>query len=133
MHRIPALAVAFTLLCTSCEKPPDDPATRATGPTPEPAPAPAPGPGDAVTTDTGTATIHYACDDGSALGVRYVADQARVELPDGREVTLPKAQSASKGGDDAFVGEALALQRESNDIQLHRDDRPVLRCREAGT
>lgn len=125
MLRESILALAFTLSCASCEPPPSDPATRATLPTPEP--------GQVAPAMVDNGATRYTCDDGSTLGVRYVADQAQVELPDGRMVTLPKAQSASKGGGDAFVGEAMALQRDGDGIQLHRDEQPVSRCRSTGT
>lgn len=125
MLRESILALAFTLSCASCEPPPSDPATRATLPAPEPE--------QAAPATVAIGATRYTCDDGSALGVRYVADRAQVELPDGRTVTLPKAQSASKGGGEAFVGEALALQRDGDDIQLHRDEQPALHCRSTGT
>lgn len=137
MRCTPALALAFALLCTSCEQPPEDPATRATAAAAEPPPPGDAGnaadPGDAAAPSAANATIRYACDDGSALDVRYVADRAAVELPDGRTVSLPKAQSASTPGSEAFVGEALALQREGDGIELHRDEQPTLRCRATGT
>ena len=73
--------------------------------------------------------LDYICDDGSALRVEYVAETARVELSDGRVVALPKAQSASKGGGEVFVGEALSLQRDGGGIQLHQDEGKTLLCR----
>lgn len=132
MRRTHALALVLALSCASCEKPPAGPAARANGQPPEPSTAPLPaGAGDAARTDAGGRT-RYACDDGSALGVRYVADRVEVELPDGRTVSLPKAQSASTDDSEAFVGEALALQREGDGIELHRDEQPTLRCRATG-
>jgi hypothetical protein len=119
-----APAFAFALLCTSCGQPPDDPATRATGLTPEPTSAPFP-----ATADAGIASTRYACDDGSAVSVIWGNDKARVELPDGRMVSLPKAQSASKGGGEVFVGDTVSLQREGDDIQLFQGAGEAQQCR----
>ena len=126
MHRI-LLPFTLALICTACgQAPPADQARRATIPAPETThgvPA-AEKPGGARTDP-----IHYACEDGNTLRVTYIADQARVELPGGRLVALPKAQSASKGGGAVFVGEALSLQRSADRIQLYRDEGNPLACR----
>jgi hypothetical protein len=122
------LPPALMLACAACtQSPPPDPARRATIPAPDDATAAAP---HTAANDIGApASSRYDCDDGSAVRVEYVAETARVELPDGRVVALPKAQSASKGGGEVFVGETVSLQRDGNDIQLHRGDGKALACR----
>jgi hypothetical protein len=128
-HHILVLA-ALALSCVACtQSPPPDPARRAT----IPAPGEAPGATAAKTVDvTKPDTLRYTCDDGGALRIAYVAETARVELPGGRVVTLPKAQSASKGGGEVFVGEAMSLQRDGDAIQVHPGGGKSLLCRSSG-
>lgn len=125
-HRIVVLS-ALALACAACtQSPPPDPARRATIPAPEATP----GTTATRTVDVTTPdTLSYACDDGSALRIEYAAETARVELPDGRVVALPKAQSASKGGGEVFVGEAMSLQRNGDGIQMYQDEGKSLLCR----
>lgn len=122
MRRTP-LPLVLMLACAACtQAPPTDPARRAT--VPDAASTPAPG-----ASPESQAAIRYACDGGAAVEVAYGGDEARVTLPDGRLVALPKAQSASKGGGEAFVGEAVSLQRDGDAIELFRDEGKALRCR----
>jgi hypothetical protein len=124
MHRTPIL-LALALACTACtQSPPPDPARRATIPSPDAAPGTAGNMASVADPDR----HRYACDNGGTVYVEYVAETARVELPDGRVVALPKAQSASKGGGDVFVGEAMSLQRDGGGIQLHQDEGKPLLC-----
>jgi len=108
---LPAILIA-TLACSACGPAPEDPARRATVQSGQDATAAVsePAPGDDA--------VRYACGDGSTVAIDRQAEQARVELPDGRSVTLPKAQSASKGGGDVFVGETVSLQREGASAAL---------------
>ena len=125
----PAIAAAL-LACSACgpAEPPADPARRATMPatqTPDPAPpaaAPAPDPA------AGDTPVRYACSDASTISVTWGNDQARIELPDGSLATLPKAQSASKGGGEVFVGDTVSLQRDGDDIELFAGDGPSRQC-----
>ncbi|MDN5781240.1 MAG: MliC family protein [Luteimonas sp.] len=124
---IPAIAVIL-LACNACgpTPPPTDPARRATASaTDVPAAATSPA------TTGRDMPLRYACDDGSVVLVTYGNEQARVELPDGRAVSLPKAQSASKEGGEVFVGETVSLQRESDGLQLFQTGSKSLQCRSA--
>ena len=75
-------------------------------------------------------TVTYRCDDGTGtrLHVTYEAHAARVRIGKGVEATLPRAESASKGGGDVYVGETMSLMRDDAMVQLYRDAVP-LRCR----
>lgn len=42
-----------------------------------------------------TAPVHYDCEDGLRLQVRYASDSAQVSLPDGRVLTLRQQPSGS--------------------------------------
>lgn len=75
--------------------------------------------------------IAYRCDDGSGLTVTYGAHEATVGLGNGPRVTLPRAESASAGGGDVYVGEALSLQREGDSVQLHQDEGRKVVCKQA--
>ncbi len=134
MHRLRRRLVLLALAaaCAACGQtpPPADPARRASGPEPAQRPAPVAQAPARPGSDAGTrGTIRYACDDGSAVGIAYAGDEARVTLPDGRVVALPKAQSASRGGGEVFVGEAVSLQRDGDGIQLFQDEGKALHCR----
>ncbi|WP_407352469.1 hypothetical protein [Luteimonas sp. R10] len=72
--------------------------------------------------------VRYGCDDGSELRVSYAGGLADVTLPDGRTIALPRAESASQGGGDAYVGEALSLMVEGPNVQLHQDEGPTRNC-----
>src|SRR3546814_13966882 len=110
---IPAF-VAIALACSACgpSAPPSDPTPSATEPT-----AQTSDPSPSAATAHGT-PVTYACTDASPVSVAWGHDQARVEFADGRTISMPKAQSASKGGGDVFVGETVSLQRDGADIQL---------------
>ena len=124
----PAIATV-ALVCTACgpSAPPADP--RGTGPVASPSgPAPSTAASSyAAAAGQGT-PVHYACGDASTISVTWGIDQAHVEFPDGRTVTLPKAQSASKGGGEVFVGDTVALQRNGDDIQLFEGEGSARQC-----
>jgi len=113
------------LACSACGPAPEDPARRATLQSDKDSARAAGG-----TANAGDA-IRYACGDGSRVEVDWQAGQARLQLSNGRSVILPKAQSASKGGGDVFVGETVSLQREDDAIAVfagageRQDCRPV--------
>ncbi len=111
--------LATALLCGGC-----GPAA----PTGEPAPAAATRPPAADTTPASGA-VRYACGDGSSVTVAYGDDQARVDLPDGLTLALRKAQSASKGGGEVFVGDTVSLEREGEAIALFQGEGERLDCR----
>ena len=130
MSRLPLSAIAAIALgCSACgpSAPPSDPTSRATEHTAQtsdpsrsaaaasPAPAPA-------------TPVSYECSDASTASVTWGVDHAQVEFPDGRTVSLPKAQSASKGGGDVFVGDTVSLQRDGDDIQLFEGEGPARQC-----
>jgi hypothetical protein len=61
--------------------------------------------------------VVYGCDDGSGLTVTYDKYSALVKLPTGSTM-LSRAESASNGGDGAYLGEELSLHRSGNVVQL---------------
>jgi membrane-bound inhibitor of C-type lysozyme len=80
-------------------------------------------------------TRAYRCSDGTMLQADYVDDargdvHATLRWADGRSATLPRAESASAAGGDAYVGEHVSLQRTGSDIVLHDGDAPALACEE---
>jgi hypothetical protein len=115
------LMLAAMMVACSPSKPPEkseaaQPAEDASAslPAAEPvAPAPAAPASDAP---PGSMVV-YACDDGSGLTVTYDKYGALVKLPTGSTM-LPRAESASGGGGDAYLGEELSLYRNGNLVQL---------------
>jgi len=125
---IPAFA-AIALACSACgpSAPPSGQTPGAAEPAPQPpasSPPAAPTPPSAA---SGTA-VAYTCTDASTVSVAWGNDQARIEFADGRAISLPKAQSASKGGGEVFVGDTVSLQRDVDDIQLFDGEGPARRC-----
>ena len=78
------------------------------------------------------AQITYTCEDGGELHVGYSASSATFALEDGSEVTLPRAESASKGGGDVYVGDTVGLQRLGNVVQLEVKGGSKRICAESG-
>ena len=76
------------------------------------------------------ASVSYRCDDGTMLQVDYGDADASVRWADGRSASLPRAESASGGGADAYVGTGISLQRTSTGIEVHDGDAPALACTE---
>jgi len=60
----------------------------------------------------------YACPDGGSVAIDADARHATVTREDGARLTLPRAESASKGGGDVFVGETSSAIRESGRVRL---------------
>ncbi|HLT43041.1 MAG TPA: MliC family protein [Luteimonas sp.] len=75
-------------------------------------------------------SVSYRCDDGSMLQVDYGDADASIRWADGRSVDLPRAESASGGGGDAYVGTDVSLQRTGTGIELHDGDAPMRSCTE---
>jgi hypothetical protein len=128
MSRLLFPAIAITLACSACgpTPPPADPARRATVSAAQP---PDPTPVAATAPDARPGTpVRYACTNGSTISVVWGENRARATLPDGRTVSLPKAQSASKGGGEVFVGETVSLQRDGDDIQLFEGEGSARQC-----
>ena len=48
-----------------------------------------------ATTSSMNAPVTFICDDGSTFAVRFEPDLARVSLPGGEEVALPRQQAGS--------------------------------------
>ena len=78
------------------------------------------------------AEIIYTCEDGSELHVRYSTHSATFALEDGSRVTLPRAESASKGGGDVYVGDTVGLQRLGNVVQVEQKGSAKRVCAESG-
>ena len=76
------------------------------------------------------ATVSYRCDDGTMLQVDYGQADANVRWGDGRSTRLPRAESASTGGAQAYVGSDVSLQRSSSAIELHEPGQPARACSE---
>jgi len=120
------VAIALTYSACGPSAPPSDPAHPTTEPS---AQTPDSSPPDAVTSPAAAPTpVRYSCGDASVISVTWGNEQAHVEFPGGRAVTLPKAQSASKGGDEVFVGDTVSLQRDGDDIQLFDGEGPARQC-----
>lgn len=118
----PALFVAILSCALACGCKPAGNVPAAASPAPaQPAP-PAPT----------TTAIAYRCTDGRSLEVGFGDHDASLRWPDGRSVHLPRAESASKGGGDVYVGETVSLQRDASRIELHDGNAPPVTCSEAG-
>lgn len=61
--------------------------------------------------------VVYACNGGRHLTVTYDEYGAMVKLPNG-STTLTRAEEASFGGRNAYLGEELSLYRHGNTVQL---------------
>jgi membrane-bound inhibitor of C-type lysozyme len=97
--------------------------SRDAGPTPADA-------GDAAPSTPEAGSVSYRCDDGTMLKVDYGDADASIAWADGRSATLPRAESASAGGADAYVGNEVSLQRTASGIELHDGDEPARSCSE---
>lgn len=90
--------------------------------------APADADADGEAAAAAVAGTSYRCDDGTMLQVDYGDADARVRWADGRSARLPRAESASAGAGDAYVGTDVSLQRDGAGIELHDGDAAALRC-----
>jgi hypothetical protein len=93
------------------------------------APAPAqPQPEPVAPPSANAGGIAYRCDGDAVLSASYGTSNVTLRWPDGRSVTLPRAESASKGGGDVYVGDTVSLQRDGDRIELHDGDAPAVTC-----
>jgi hypothetical protein len=134
MQTLSRLGFAACLLClAACQRPPD--VDDATPPAVAPAAAPAtstpPAVGTPPSAAPGTSAGDYLCADGTRVQVAFGDHDATLRWPDGRNVVLPRAESASKGGGDAYVGDTVSLQRDGSRLQLHDGDRAATTCEPA--
>ena len=109
--------------------PPAAPPVAAGTATPE---APSPLPVDGASGDPDHAP--YRCDEGSLVEARFGHYDATVRLPDGTTRTLPRAESASAGGSDVYVGGDASIERDGDRLQLSRGGGDPVTClRDGGT
>lgn len=113
------------LLClaAACQRAPD---TETATPAAQ-APPPAAG-ADTASPSAPAAGVAYACTDGTRLRADFGDREARLQWADGRSLTLPRAESASKGGGDVYVGDTVSLQRDGMRLQLHDGRRAATDC-----
>jgi membrane-bound inhibitor of C-type lysozyme len=76
----------------------------------------------------GTSGTTYACADGTRLQASFGDRDATLQWPDGRRLVLPRAESASKGGGDVYVGDTVSLQRDGVRLQLRDGNRAATDC-----
>ena len=81
-----------------------------------------------VVAASGDDRVSYRCADGSSVDVFYASGKAEVHWAGGRTLTLPRAESASRGGGDVYVGETVSLQHDGDKLQLHDGQAPALAC-----
>ena len=126
------LVPVMLLLCAgACQRGPDtDTASDAAATASEPA---APAPATVTPAPAPQMGAAYACADGTALQASFGDDDVTLQWPDGRSLVLPRAESASKGGGDVYVGETVSLQRDGMQLQLHDGDRAATTCEPAPT
>jgi hypothetical protein len=128
------------LLCAGSSgcQPADVPASAAadTASTPVVAEAPAPAqpqPEPVAPPAANAGEIAYRCGGDAVLSASYGNSNVTLRWPDGRRVMLPRAESASKGGGDVYVGDTVSLQRDGGRIELHDGDAPAVTCTESAS
>ena len=115
------LTIPLALAMAACsESAAPDPAAPASEPAERPVPE--------RTAEAVESGAVYSCSDGTAIRIDSAALKAIVTPQNGNDVTLPRAESASKGGGDVFVGETLSVLREGRTAQLHRNEGPAIAC-----
>ena len=121
----PALAACVLCLCSaSCQRAPLPAAGDVAG-------TPATMRGEPASATPVANRASYRCADGSSLDVVYARGKAEVAWADGRRLTLPRAESASKGGGDVYVGETVSLQHDGDKLQIHDGQAPALTCEQS--
>lgn len=93
-----------------------------------PAPTPASAPASPPASASASALIAYRCADGRTLEAGYGEHDVTLRWADGRSVRLPRAESASGGDGDVYVGEQVSLQRDGDTLQLHDAGRAATSC-----
>lgn len=74
----------------------------------------------------------FSCDDGTSVQLDWREDGVAVRWPDGRSVTLPKAESASGANGDAYVGDTVSVEHDGDLIVLRDGTDAAVTCRAAG-
>lgn len=129
-------AAAVLILSAGCHRLPDTDGTDGTVPaaTGDGMTAPAPSNGSPAPAPPGDTRLSaYACSDGTRLEAGFTRDGATLQWAEGRRLSLPRAESASKGGGDVYVGDTVSVQRDGASLQLHDGDRAATRCDPATT
>lgn len=75
--------------------------------------------------------VTYQCQDGNELTVTYTFVSADLHWPDGREVQLTRAASASKSSGDLYAGGKVSLRHDGNSIQLRDGGTAAVTCSES--
>lgn len=134
MQTLSRLGFAACLLClAACQRPPDvDDATPAAAAPAAATPAP-PDVGMPSPAPPESSAGGYLCADGTRLQASFGDHDATLRWTGGRSVVLPRAESASKGGGDAYVGDTVSLQRDGDRLQLHDGDRAATTCESGST
>ena len=121
----PALAACVLCLCSaSCQRAPLPTSSDVAG-TPETMR------GEPASATPVANRASYRCADGSSFDVAYGGRNAEVQWTGGRALTLPRAESASKGGGDVYVGETVSLQHDGETLQIHDGQAPALACEQS--
>lgn len=125
------LACLGLVACQPAETPP---AAAGMAPAPTAAePSASARPASALPPPASGEAIEYLCAGGIALSARYGGGKVTLRWPDGRSATLPRAESASRGSADAYVGDRVSLQRDGARIELHDGDAPAMACNASGS
>lgn len=90
--------------------------------------ATAPGNGATPPAEGASLAAAFACDDGTRVNIAWGPDNVVVDWPDGRTVTLPKAESASGPGNDVYVGDTVSIEREGSRVVLRDGDDAARTC-----
>ncbi|HEY0662959.1 MAG TPA: MliC family protein [Lysobacter sp.] len=120
------LILVATMTACSPSQPPAEPEAAQppeTTSTPVPEPVPESAPATPSPDAPPQSMVVYACDDGSSLTVTYAEYSAMVKLPSG-STALPRAESASGGGGDVYIGEEMSLHRDGTRVQLQGAGKP---------
>jgi len=123
--RITLLAALCAAAC-ACQPDNDDAADEATGP------AAGVDSADATTPAQTALAGAFTCGDGSNIHLDWGQDQVVVKWPDGRSVTLPKAESASGPDGDAYVGDTVSIEHEGDSVVLRDGGKPAQTCTSDG-
>ena len=118
--RIPLLAALCAAAC-ACQ-PGNDDTAAATGEAGADAAEATSTPGDAALAGT------FTCGDGSTIDLDWGEAQVVAKWPDGRSLTLPKAESASGPDGDAYVGDTVSIEHEGDRVVVRDGGKPALTC-----
>lgn len=71
-------------------------------------------------------TAAYRCDDGTRFTVRFAADAAQVQWPDGKRVMLPQQRAASGMW---YAGKGYELRGKGNDATWTQPQKAATECK----